>query len=148
MPPPSRPRRGRRARSRRTSTSRSSPPTSDWPNRTAGSTSSRPRLSAPCRRSASTWVTVRTMSWPALGRPGGRILLRHPLIGRSEIEGPAGTRAVAPLFGTGNDEILPAVVERGRPFQPDAIVYESLAVAGAVAAASLAVPAVLLENTL
>lgn len=83
-----------------------------------------------------------------LGRIAGRILLRHPLIGRAEMTGTAGTRAVAPLFGKVNDAIIPAVVDLARRYQPDIVVYESLAVAGAVAAARLSVPAVLLENTL
>lgn len=76
------------------------------------------------------------------------ILLRHPLIARAELRGRAGTRGVGLLFGAVNDRIAGAVMAAAQRFRPDLVVYEPLAVAGAVAAAALGVPAVLHENML
>ncbi|MGN9907016.1 nucleotide disphospho-sugar-binding domain-containing protein [Phytohabitans sp. LJ34] len=77
-----------------------------------------------------------------------RVLLRHPLIGRAELAGKAGTRGVALLFGAVNDQLLDGAVRLAREWSPDLVVYEPLAAAGAHAAAEVGVPAVLHGNTL
>jgi UDP:flavonoid glycosyltransferase YjiC (YdhE family) len=83
-----------------------------------------------------------------MGRIALPVLLRHPLIARSELRGRAGTRGVALLFGKVNDRIADSVVALASRFRPDLVLYEPLAVAGALAAARLGVPAVLHENSL
>ncbi|MBE1484585.1 nucleotide disphospho-sugar-binding domain-containing protein [Plantactinospora soyae] len=87
---------------------------------------------------------------PALrfDRIARRVMLRHPLIARAELAGRAGTRGVALLFGAANDQLTHGVVTLADRWQPDLVVYEPLAVAGALAAARRAVPAVLHENSL
>ena len=82
------------------------------------------------------------------GRIARRTLLRHPLIARAELAGGAGTRAVAPMFGAANDQMADGVLGLADRWQPDLVVHEPLAVAGALAAAHRAVPAVLHENSL
>lgn len=77
-----------------------------------------------------------------------RVLLRHPLIGRAELAGKAGTRGVALLFGAVNDQLVDPTVRLAREWSPDLVVYEPLAAAGAHAAAEVGVPAVLHGNTL
>jgi UDP:flavonoid glycosyltransferase YjiC (YdhE family) len=84
----------------------------------------------------------------SMGRLALPIALRHPLIARAELRGRAGTRGVALLFAAVNDRIADAVVAAAEEFRPDLVVYEPLAVAGALAAAKLGVPAVLHENML
>lgn len=84
----------------------------------------------------------------SMGRVALPIALRHPLIARAEMRGRAGTRGVALLFAAVNDRIADAVVAAAVRFRPDLVVYEPLAVAGALAAAKLGVPAVLHENML
>jgi hypothetical protein len=84
----------------------------------------------------------------SFGRIAGLVMLRHPLIARQELAGTAGTRGVGLLFGAVNDRLigpLHALVARWRP---DVVVHEPLAVAGAVAAATAGIPAVLQENSL
>jgi UDP:flavonoid glycosyltransferase YjiC (YdhE family) len=81
-------------------------------------------------------------------RTARRVLLRHPLIGRAELAGKAGTRGVALLFGAVNDQLLDGTVRLAREWSPDLVVYEPLAAAGAHAAAEVGVPAVLHGNTL
>lgn len=81
-------------------------------------------------------------------RVARRTMLRHPLIARAEMAGTGGTRGVGLLFGAANDEIVDLVVDLAREWRPDLVGYEPLALAGAVAAASIGVPAVLLENSL
>jgi UDP:flavonoid glycosyltransferase YjiC (YdhE family) len=83
-----------------------------------------------------------------IGRIVGGVLLRHPLLDRAELAGRAGTRMVSLLFGELNKQILAAVASTADRFRPDLVLYEPLAVAGAVAAARLGVPAVLHENSL
>jgi hypothetical protein len=77
-----------------------------------------------------------------------RVLLRHPLIGRAELAGKAGTRGVALLFGAVNDQMVAGALRIAREWSPDLVVYEPLAAAGAHAAAELGVPAVRHGNTL
>ncbi|MHA6631513.1 glycosyltransferase [Pseudonocardia sichuanensis] len=82
------------------------------------------------------------------GRIAARTMLAHPLLARRELAGRAGSEAVGRLFGAVNARLLDAVVALTDSWRPDLVVYEPLAVAGAVAAARHDVPAVLLENTL
>jgi UDP:flavonoid glycosyltransferase YjiC (YdhE family) len=76
------------------------------------------------------------------------VMLRHPLIARAELAGTGGTRGVGLLFGAVNEQIADAVVAVARRWRPDLVVHEPLAVAGALAAAAVGVPAVLHENSL
>ena len=82
------------------------------------------------------------------GRIALRVLPRHPLIARAEMAGTAGTRPARPPFGTLNDQLTDAVVALATQWRPDLVLYEPFAVAGAVAAARLDVPAVRQENAL
>jgi UDP:flavonoid glycosyltransferase YjiC (YdhE family) len=75
-------------------------------------------------------------------------LLRHPRVARAEMAGTAGTRGVALLFGAVNDRLADGMVALAERWRPDLVVLEPLAVAGALAAARLGVPAVLQENSL
>jgi UDP:flavonoid glycosyltransferase YjiC (YdhE family) len=84
----------------------------------------------------------------SMGRIVLPVLLRHPLIARLELRGRAGTRGVAPLFASVNDRLADHVVALATRWRPDLVLYEPLAVAGALAAATVGVPAVLHENTL
>jgi UDP:flavonoid glycosyltransferase YjiC (YdhE family) len=77
-----------------------------------------------------------------------RTLLRHPLIGRAELAGTAGTRGVALLFGAVNDQLSDGLVALAERWRPHLVLHEPLAVAGALAAAKVGVPAVLQENSL
>ena len=77
-----------------------------------------------------------------------RTMLRHPLIARAELAGAAGTRGVALLFSAVNDQLADGLVTLAKRWRPDLIVHEPLAVAGALAAAKVGVPAVLHENSL
>ncbi|UWP78826.1 nucleotide disphospho-sugar-binding domain-containing protein [Dactylosporangium fulvum] len=76
------------------------------------------------------------------------IMLRHPLIARAELAGRAGTRGVRLLFRAVNDRIAGAVTGLARQWRPDLVIHEPLAVAGALAASAVGVPAVLHENSL
>jgi UDP:flavonoid glycosyltransferase YjiC (YdhE family) len=78
----------------------------------------------------------------AFTRTAQRTMLRHPLIARRELAGNAGTRGVSLLFGAVNDALAPHVRRAAREWAPDVVVHEPLAVAGALAAADLGVPAV------
>jgi hypothetical protein len=82
------------------------------------------------------------------GRIAGRVMPRHPMLTRAELAGRGGTRVVAPLFGAVNGQLADGVSALADRWQPDLVVHEPLAVAGALAAARRAVPAVLLENSL
>lgn len=77
-----------------------------------------------------------------------RVLVRHPLIARAELAGAGGTRGVGLLFGAANEQLVDAVGAVADRFRPDVVVYEPLAVAGAVAAARRGIPAVRHENNL
>jgi UDP:flavonoid glycosyltransferase YjiC (YdhE family) len=79
---------------------------------------------------------------------GLRMALRHPLLTRAERKGTAGTRAAALTFGSVNDQLADSLVALAERWQPDLVVHDPLAVAGALAAATAGVPAVLLDNTL
>ncbi|MEH0970464.1 nucleotide disphospho-sugar-binding domain-containing protein [Micromonospora sp. CPCC 205546] len=82
------------------------------------------------------------------GRVARRVLLRHPLIARAELAGAAGTRGAGLLFGAVNDQLADGVVAVAGQWRPDLVVHEPFAVAGALAAATLGVPAVRQENAL
>ncbi|MET8309359.1 nucleotide disphospho-sugar-binding domain-containing protein [Micromonospora sp. NPDC005173] len=82
------------------------------------------------------------------GRIALRVFPRHPLIARAELAGTAGTRGAGLLFGALNDQLTDPVVELATEWRPDLVVYEPFAVAGAVAAARLGVPAIRQENAL
>src|SRR3712207_1239701 len=69
-----------------------------------------------------------------MGPIAARMMLRHPLIARAELAGEAGTRGVALLFGAVNAGLAGNVVALAREWRPDVVVYEPLAVAGALAA--------------
>ncbi len=75
-------------------------------------------------------------------------MLRHPMIARAELAGEGGTRGVSLLFGAVNDEMADHVVALAKRWAPDVVVHEPLAAAGALAAATLGVPAVVHENSL
>ncbi|MEV4759304.1 nucleotide disphospho-sugar-binding domain-containing protein [Micromonospora sp. NPDC049559] len=83
-----------------------------------------------------------------LGRIARRLLPRHPLIARAELAGTAGTRGVALLFGAVNDVLAAGVLRLAERWRPDLVVHEPLAVAGALAAARIGVPAVLHGSSL
>jgi hypothetical protein len=82
------------------------------------------------------------------GRTAGRIMLRHPLLARRELAGRGGLDVVGLLFGAVNTQLVGPAVALAERWRPDLVVHEPLAVAGAVAAARLGVPAVLHENNL
>ncbi|MFJ8578070.1 nucleotide disphospho-sugar-binding domain-containing protein [Micromonospora sp. NPDC093277] len=82
------------------------------------------------------------------GRIARGVMLRHPLIARAELAGTAGTRGGALLFGQVNEELADGLVALAREWSPDLVVYEPFAVAGALAAARVGVPAVRQENSL
>jgi UDP:flavonoid glycosyltransferase YjiC (YdhE family) len=84
----------------------------------------------------------------AFGPLAARTMLRHPLIARAELAGEAGSRGVALLFGAANAQLVDGVLAVAERWRPDLVVHEPLAVAGALAAARLDVPAVLHENSL
>lgn len=82
------------------------------------------------------------------GKIATKVLLRHPMIGRREIDGRAGTAFVGKLFGAVNAAFADAVLALADRAEPDLIVHEPLAPIGAVAAGRLGVPSVLQENNL
>ncbi|MFC0505781.1 nucleotide disphospho-sugar-binding domain-containing protein [Micromonospora costi] len=82
------------------------------------------------------------------GRIARGLLLRHPLVARAELAGTAGTRGAGLLFGALNDRLADPVVALAADWRPDLVLHEPFAVAGAVAAARLGVPAVRQENAL
>ncbi|WP_410809061.1 nucleotide disphospho-sugar-binding domain-containing protein [Micromonospora sp. 067-2] len=82
------------------------------------------------------------------GRIALRVFPRHPLIARAELAGTADTRGAGLLFGALNDTLTDPVVELATEWRPDLVLHEPFAVAGAVAAARLGVPAVRQENSL
>ncbi|MEV5695226.1 nucleotide disphospho-sugar-binding domain-containing protein [Micromonospora globbae] len=82
------------------------------------------------------------------GRIARGVLLRHPLVARAELAGTAGTRGAGLLFGALNDRLTDPVVALATTWRPDLVLHEPFAVAGAVAAARLGVPAVRQENAL
>ncbi|MEV4515298.1 nucleotide disphospho-sugar-binding domain-containing protein [Dactylosporangium sp. NPDC049525] len=84
----------------------------------------------------------------SFGRTARRMMLRHPLTARAELAGTAGTRGVALLFGAVNERLVDGVASLTDRFRPDLVVYEPLAVAGAVVAARRGIPAVRHENNL
>ncbi|PWU58586.1 glycosyltransferase, partial [Micromonospora globispora] len=82
------------------------------------------------------------------GRIARGVLLRHPLIARAELAGTAGTRGAGLLFGQVNDELADGMVALAEEWSPDLVLHEPFAVAGALAAARVGVPAVRHENSL
>ncbi|GAA1830250.1 DUF1205 domain-containing protein [Pseudonocardia alni subsp. carboxydivorans] len=83
-----------------------------------------------------------------VGRLAARSLVAHPVIARAELAGRGGDAGVRSLFGPVNEELTDALVTVAEQWRPDVVVYEPLAVAGALAAARHDVPAVLHENGL
>ncbi|RTL66552.1 MAG: glycosyltransferase [Pseudonocardiaceae bacterium] len=81
-------------------------------------------------------------------RCAARTMLAHPRLARRELAGEAGTDVVGLLFGAVNEGLADAVVAVAGAFEPEIVVHEPLAPAGALAAARLGVPAVLQENSL
>lgn len=84
----------------------------------------------------------------SFARVARRMMLRHPFVARAELAGTGGTRGVALLFGAVNERLVDGVAALTDRFRPDLVVYEPLAVAGAVAAARRGIPAVRHENNL
>ncbi|MBM7495332.1 UDP:flavonoid glycosyltransferase YjiC (YdhE family) [Micromonospora luteifusca] len=82
------------------------------------------------------------------GRIARRVFPRHPFIARAEMAGTADTRGAGLLFGALNDQLTDPVVALATEWRPDLVLHEPFAVAGAVAAARLGVPAVRQENSL
>lgn len=82
------------------------------------------------------------------GRIAARLLMRHPLRGRRELAGRAGVTFVGELFGAANASFAAEVVALAERAQPDLILHEPLAPAGAIAAGQVGVPSVLVENML
>lgn len=82
------------------------------------------------------------------GPIAARTLIRHPLVSRAELAGEAGTRGVGLLFGAVNARMAEPVAALADEWRPGLVVYEPLAVAGALAAARRRVPGVLHENSL
>jgi UDP:flavonoid glycosyltransferase YjiC (YdhE family) len=82
------------------------------------------------------------------GRIARKLMLRHPLVARAELNGTGGLRGVSLLFGAANEQMADAAIGAARAWQPDVVVHEPLAVAGAVAAAAVDVPAVIHGNSL
>ncbi len=85
--------------------------------------------------------------WRGMTRAGLPLLLRPALL-RRELRGSSDTRGVGLIWGGVNARMAPGVVAVAERFEPDLVLYEPLAAAGAVAAAVVGVPAVLHENTL
>lgn len=82
------------------------------------------------------------------GRIAAQVALAHPRLAVRELSGRAGTGLVGELFGEVNGRMADAVVALARRWHPDLVLHESLAAAGAVAAAVVGVPAVLQESNL
>jgi Erythromycin biosynthesis protein CIII-like, C-terminal domain/Erythromycin biosynthesis protein CIII-like, N-terminal domain len=77
-----------------------------------------------------------------------RTMLRHPLIAKAEFTGAAGTRGVSLLFAAVNEQMADGVIALADRWAANLVIYEPLAVVGALAAARRRVPAVLHENSL
>lgn len=82
------------------------------------------------------------------GRIARTVMLRHPLVARAELNGTGGLRGVSLLFGAANEQMADAAIRAAHAHRPDVVVHEPLAVAGAVAAAAVDVPAVIHGNSL
>lgn len=74
--------------------------------------------------------------------------LANPRLVVREATGRAGTRMAGELFGRIGAGMVDGLVALAREWRPDVVVHESLAAAGAVCAAAVGAPAVLLENSL
>ncbi|MEQ3551248.1 nucleotide disphospho-sugar-binding domain-containing protein [Pseudonocardia nematodicida] len=83
-----------------------------------------------------------------VGRLAARSLVTHPVAARAELAGRGGDSGVRSLFGPVNEELTDALVTVAEQWRPDVVLYEPLAVAGALAAARHDVPAVLHETAL
>ncbi|MFP5021092.1 nucleotide disphospho-sugar-binding domain-containing protein [Pseudonocardia phyllosphaerae] len=83
-----------------------------------------------------------------VGRAAARSVLTHPVAARAELAGQGSDSGLRSLFGPVNEELSDAVVTVAEQWDPDVVVHEPLAVAGAIAAARAGVPAVLHENGL
>jgi hypothetical protein len=84
----------------------------------------------------------------SLPRSAIRVALRHPGVARAEMRGTAGQAMVGELFGRANRALIGPLEALAKKEDPDLIVFEPLAEAGAVVAGRLSIPSVLQENTL
>jgi hypothetical protein len=84
----------------------------------------------------------------SLPRAAVRVMVRHPGLARDEMRGVAGQKMVGELFGRANLALIGPLEALASRVQPDLIVFEPLAEAGAVVAGRLSIPSVLQENTL
>jgi hypothetical protein len=84
----------------------------------------------------------------SLPRSAIRVALRHPGLARDEMRGVAGQAMVGELFGRANQALIGPLEALAKREDPDLIVFEPLAEAGAVVAGRLSVPSALQENTL
>lgn len=82
------------------------------------------------------------------GRIAATTALRHPLALRSEVAGEADLRFPSRLFAAVNARMADDLLAVARRWAPDLVVHEPFAVAGAVAATELSVPAVVHEMSL
>ncbi|QTR03458.1 DUF1205 domain-containing protein, partial [Saccharothrix algeriensis] len=82
------------------------------------------------------------------GRIAAAIALRHPLELRSQLAGGEDLRFPSRLFAAVNARMAGPLLAAARRWQPDLVVHEPFAVAGALAAAELSVPAVVHEVSL
>lgn len=83
-----------------------------------------------------------------LGRIAARVLLTRPRVAWRDLQGQGGTEGVGALFGAVNAALVDPLAALVDTRPPDLIVHEPLAVAGAVIAARLGVPAVLQDTNL
>lgn len=84
----------------------------------------------------------------SLPRSAVRVALRHPGLARDEMRGIAGQAMVGELFGRANLALIGPLEALAEKEDPDLIVFEPLAEAGAVVAGRLSIPSALQENTL
>jgi len=82
------------------------------------------------------------------GRIAAATALRHPLELRSQLTGGEDLRFPSRLFAAVNARMAGPLLAAARRWQPDLVVHEPFAVAGALAAAELSVPAVVHEVSL
>ncbi|GAA0816713.1 nucleotide disphospho-sugar-binding domain-containing protein [Spirilliplanes yamanashiensis] len=84
----------------------------------------------------------------SVGRAALPLVVRHPRLMRLELQGRAGVRAVAPLFARIARKMGPLTDALVEQWQPDLVLVEPLAVAGALAARRTGTRTVVVENSL